>query len=299
MSDSTASSATADMPRGSTLANYIALTKPKQTALLLATAVGAYVLTASPNLDWVRGAVGMLALGLAVSGCTVLNMVLDRDIDAMMGRTAARPLPGGDVDVRAATLFGMVISVAGVVIAAFFSLTFWVVVGSGLFFDLIVYTMWLKRRTPLSILFGGISGGMPALAGRVLALGHVDLVGILLAAGVVLWIPSHILTLALRYQAEYAEADVPVWPRIYGADATRRVIAAATLLAAIVLMTAGVLEHIALPALLLLGILGATICGLAVYGLVRPSERTNWLLFKGASVYMLGAFVCLTFGAIL
>lgn len=287
------------MPRGSTLANYIALTKPKQTALLLATAVGAYVLTASPNLDWVRGALGVLALGLAVSGCTVLNMVLDRDIDAMMGRTATRPLPGGEIDVRAATLFGMAISVAGVVIAAFISLAFWVVVGSGLFFDLIVYTLWLKRRTPLSILFGGISGGMPALAGRVLALGHIDLVGILLAAGVVLWIPSHILTLALRYEAEYTEADVPVWPRIYGADATRRVIAAATLLAAIVLMTAGVLEHVALPALLLLGILGSAICGLAVYGLIRPSEGTNWLLFKSASVYMLGAFVCLTFGAVL
>lgn len=287
------------MARASTLANYVALTKPKQTALLLATAIGAYVLTASPELDWTRGAIGILALGLAVSGCTVLNMVLDRDIDAMMGRTATRPLPGGDIDVRTATLVGMVLSVAGVVIAAFFSLTFWVIVGSGLFFDLIVYTMWLKRRTPLSILFGGVSGGMPALAGRALALGHIDVVGILLAAGVVLWIPSHILTLALRYEADYAEADVPVWPRIYGADATRRVIAVATLLAAIVLMAAGVLERVAPPALVLLGVLGAAICGLAAYGLVRPSERTNWLLFKGASAYMLGAFVCLTFGAIL
>ncbi len=281
------------------LASYLALIKPRQTGLLLTTAIGAYVLTASPNLDWPRAALGMLAIGLAVSGCTVLNMVLDRDIDAMMGRTASRPLPGGDIDVRTATVLGMVLSVAGVVLAAFFSLTFWAVIGSGLFFDLIVYTMWLKRRTPLSILFGGISGGMPALAGRVLAIGHVDLVGLLLAAGVVLWIPSHILTLTLRYEDDYADADVPVWPRVFGPTATRRTVAATTFLAAVVLMVAGVLADLATPALVALGTLGLAICGLAVFALLRPSERTNWLLFKGASAYMLGAFVCLTFGAVL
>ncbi|PKQ21163.1 MAG: protoheme IX farnesyltransferase [Actinobacteria bacterium HGW-Actinobacteria-6] len=299
MSDSTASTAAAQVRRVSALSSYIALMKPKQTALLLATGAGAYILTAAPSVDWTRLTLGVIALGLSVSGCTVLNMVLDRDIDAMMGRTSNRPLPAGDINVRVATVLGMVISVSGVAVAAMISPLFWAVIGCGFFFDLVIYTMWLKRRTPLSILFGGISGGMPALAGRVLALGRVDAVGLLLAAGVVLWIPSHILTLAMRYEGEYGEAGVPVWPRVYGADITRRTIAAATFLAAVALMLAGVLEGIAPLALGLLGVLGVAICTLAVLGMLRPSEKVNWMLFKSASVYMLGAFLCLVFGAVL
>lgn len=280
-------------------AAYVALTKPKQTALLLATGIGSYVLTAAPHVSWARFGAGMAALALAVSGCTVLNMVLDRDIDAMMGRTSQRPLPGGDIDVRVATVFGMVISLAGVGIAALLSPLFWAVVGCGFFFDLIIYTMWLKRRTPLSILFGGISGGMPALAGRVLAIGHIDAVGLLLAAGVVLWIPSHILTLSTRFAGEYDGAGVPVWPVVFGPTATRRVVAGATILAAVVLTTAGILERIAPVALAGLIALGVGVSALGVAALGWPSEDRNLLLFKAASAYMLGAFGCLTLGAVL
>ncbi len=281
------------------IAAYVALTKPKQTALLLATGIGAYVLTASSQMAWGRFAAGMGALALAVSGCTVLNMVLDRDIDAMMGRTSSRPLPGGEIDVRLATAFGMVMSLAGVGLAALLSPLFWAVVGCGFFFDLVIYTMWLKRRTSLSILFGGISGGMPALAGRVLVLGRIDAVGVLLATGVVLWIPSHILTLSLRYAGEYDDAGVPVWPGVYGPDATRRVVAIATMLAVVVLTAAGVLEHIAPTALAGLVGLGIALSGLALAALVSPSDKRNWVLFKAASVYMLGAFALLTLGAVL
>lgn len=299
MNGSVTSSAATEALREASIGAYVSLTKPKQTALLLATAIGAYVLTASPKLEWARAALGILAIGLAVSGCTVLNMVLDRDIDKMMGRTASRPLPVGAIDVHTATVLGMLLSTTGVVMAALLSLTFFAVIGCGLFFDLIVYTLWLKRRTPFSILSGGFSGGMPALAGRVLALGHIDVVGLLLAAGVVLWIPAHILTLALRYEGEYADADVPVWPRVYGAEATRRVIAGGALLAAIVLTAAGFVERIAAPALITLGVLGGALCALATFSLFRPSERANWRLFKVASLYMLAAFGCLTFGAVL
>lgn len=299
VSDSNTSTLAAREQRMPSIAAYVALIKPKQTALLLATGVGAYVLTASTQMDCPRFGIGMTALALAVSGCTVLNMVLDRDIDAMMGRTSARPLPGGEIDVRVATVLGMAMSLAGVGIAALLGTLFWAVVGCGFFFDLIIYTMWLKRRTPLSILFGGISGGMPALAGRVLVLGHIDAVGLLLAAGVVLWIPSHILTLSTRYAGDYDDAGVPVWPSVYGPTATRRVVAAATILAAAVLTVAGVLEHIAPVALVALIVIGVAVSALGLAALIRPSEKRNWLLFKAASAYMLGAFACLTLGAVI
>lgn len=277
----------------------LALTKPKQTGLLLVTAVGAYALTAAPAIDAVRLIVGTCALALAISGCTVLNMVLDRDIDAKMDRTASRPLPRGEVSVRQAVTVGVAMSAAGLALAAACSAAFLVVVGAGLFFDLVVYTAWLKRRSPLSILIGGLSGGMPALAGRVLALGRVDAVGVMLALGVVLWIPAHILTLATRHAKEYERAGVPVWPSVYGERSARRAIAVGSVLGTIVLTVAGLVEGITRGAIVTLVLLGLALDALAALVLVSPTDEHNWVLFKAASVYMLGAFLCLTFGAVL
>ncbi|MGB4593486.1 MAG: protoheme IX farnesyltransferase [Coriobacteriia bacterium] len=299
VSDSDTAVAVADAQRVPAVAAYMALTKPKQTALLLATGIGAYILTASPQVEWLRFALGIIALALAVSGCTALNMVLDRDIDAKMGRTARRPLPSGDMSAASALVFALALSIVGLAIAWSLSAAFGAVVSAGFFFDLVIYTMWLKRRTPLSIVFGGISGGMPALAGRVLALGRVDAVGALLAAGVVLWIPAHILTLSTRYQTEYAAAGVPVWPGVFGPDATRRVVAVGTMLSTVVLTAAGVIEHIGSGALAALVGIGVVLDVVAIAALVRPSESWNWMLFKTASIYMLAAFACLTLGAVL
>jgi protoheme IX farnesyltransferase len=188
---------------------------------------------------------------------------------------------------------------AGLVLAGTCSAAFLAVVGAGLFFDLVVYTAWLKRRSPLSILFGGVSGGMPALAGRVLAIGRVDAVGVMLALGVVLWIPAHILTLATRHAKEYERAGVPVWPTAYGERSARRAIAVGSVLGTVVLTAAGLMEGITRGAIITLAVLGLVLDGLALLVLVSPTEERNWVLFKAASVYMLGAFLCLTFGAVL
>ncbi len=278
---------------------YLALTKPLQTVLLLITGVCAYALSRPGTVAWGEMVAAALALTGAVAGCTVLNMVLDRDIDARMGRTVRRPLPSGAVSVRAALIFGLALSVPGLTLAWALSPLFGLVVSLGFAIDLGVYTLWLKRRTPLSILFGGVSGGMPALAGRALAVGQVDAVGLLLAAGVLLWIPAHILTLATHYAREYHLAGVPVWPNVYGPTATRRVVAVATLLDVAVLVTAGWLLQIHPMAMGVLALLGTGLTGLSVALLIRPSQRLNWVLFKFASLYMLGAFVCLTVGTVL
>ncbi len=285
--------------RAQTARAYLALTKPLQTLLLLITGVCAYALSRPGAVNGSELAAAALALTGAVAGCTVLNMILDRDIDARMGRTVRRPLPAGRVSVRAALIFGLALSVPGLALAWALSPLFGLIVSLGFGIDLGVYTLWLKRRTPLSILWGGISGGMPALAGRALAIGRVDLVGVLLAAGVLLWIPAHILTLATHYAREYHLAGVPVWPNVYGPTATRRVIALATLLDVAVLGTAGWLLSIHPVTLGVLAVLGAGLTGLSVAVLLRPTERLNWVLFKFASLYMLGAFVCLTIGTVL
>jgi protoheme IX farnesyltransferase len=281
-------------PRVSAL---FALTKQRQSVLLLVTGVGAYALTLPGAIDWPRLLLGSSALWLAVSGCTVLNMVLDRDIDAKMARTARRPLPTGEVPVGVATAFGVALSAPGLVLAWVLGPAFGAVVTAGFVIDFVVYTAWLKRRTPLSILIGGLSGGMPALAGRVLAIGSVDIVGVLLAAGVLLWIPAHILTLAMRRADEYRTAGVPVWPSVYGATATRRLIAGSSVLGALTLVSAGILVGVHQWALAVLAVLGMALCALAAAGLLRPSDKHDWLLFKAASVYMAASFGCLVAGA--
>lgn len=301
MRDATSSDAlragglTARRPR---VAAYAELTKPKQTALLMATAVGAYLMAAPAPVPWRAFVLAMVGLLAAICGSTALNMVLDRDVDARMARTERRPLPAGEVTVGEAAAFGALLSAAGVGIAWRAGALFGAVVAVGLAFDVLVYTWWLKRRTASSILVGGVAGGMPALAGRVLATGSVDAVGLLLAAGVLLWIPAHILTLAMAHAGEYEAAGIPVWPLVHGETSTRRLVAGATAAAAVVLTLAGVLAEVHPVALAALGVAGAAMTALAAAAFVAPSERLNWVLFKAASVYMLAAFTCLTVGAV-
>jgi protoheme IX farnesyltransferase len=280
------------------LADWLALTKGRQTMLLLLTGLGSYALTCGPHIRlW--EALGMTAgLLLSISGCTVLNMLVDRDLDACMSRTADRPLPAGRIQPGHALVFGGALATAGLCISLRLGAAFGTLVGLGLAFDLLVYTVWLKRRTAMSIFFGGVAGAMPALAGRLLALGSIDAVGLLLSASVLLWIPSHILTLAIRYARDYERAQVPVWPNVYGLTNTRILIAAASLLNTVSLAAGAIL--LAMPPVLLAILLGASLmmAGLSAREVIQPSEQGNWLLFKLASCYMLVALLLLTIGGI-
>jgi protoheme IX farnesyltransferase len=281
------------------LADYWSLIKFRQTALLLITGLSSYALTRGLPLDPVESVWMATGLLLSISGCTALNMLLDRDIDARMGRTMDRPLAAGRMRPLEAALFGGLLSVVGLIHCLALDLRFGIVVALGFAFDLLVYTVWLKRRTPLSIVLGGVSGGMPVLAGRVLALGRVDVIGVLLTSSVLLWIPSHILTLTLRYADDYDRAGVPVWPNVYGRQVTRLVIAGANLLNVLVLLTCAWLLRVHVVALIpLLGMsLGMFV--LASLQLVAPTDERNWVLFKVASVYMLASSLLLTVGALL
>jgi protoheme IX farnesyltransferase len=274
------------MSRGHKIRDYWALIKSLQTGLLLATGLAGFLSAHRPQGAWLTllGLAGSLAL--AISGSTVLNMVYDADIDARMKRTCWRPLPKGQVSVREATLLGGVLSALGIGWALAMLPAYGLIVFAGLFFDVIVYTIWLKRRTPYAIIIGGLAGGMPVLAGRVLAIGQVDAVGIMLALGVLLWIPTHIMTFSMRHSDDYRSAGVPTFSAVYGFRATRAIIAVSSLAAALVMAYAAALIGASWGWIRLLGILDAGLLGLAVWGLVRPSERASFSLFKYASVYM-------------
>lgn len=272
---------------------YRPLIKTSQTSLLLATGVAGY-LSAGIQVDLVTFTGLILSLFLSISGSTILNMWYDHDIDTVMNRTHNRPLAAGMVGLGEALRLGLVVSLLGVGLAIAMAPLYGLVVFAGLFFDVVVYTIWLKRKTCWSIVWGGIAGGMPILAGRVLAVGHVDLVGILLSLAVLFWIPTHTLTFSIRFHDDYKAAGVPTFPSTYGFAFTRTVIAVSAVLAAVCIGWASVLIGVEAGFLRLLVVLATGLLVLSFATVTRPSERVNFGLFKYASLYMLCSMVVLS-----
>ncbi|HNN14098.1 MAG TPA: UbiA family prenyltransferase, partial [Anaerolineales bacterium] len=186
----------------SKFAMFWSLTKPSQSGLLLATGLAGYMSARCPvfNISTIIGL--SISLFLAIAGSTLLNMWWDRDIDAKMGRTQKRVTSKGLVSDKEVLMVGVLISVIGIGWALAMDWLYGAVVFAGWFFDVIVYSMWLKRRTCWSIVWGGISGAMPILAGRVLGLESIDWIGLMLALGVLLWIPTHTLTFSMKFQKD-------------------------------------------------------------------------------------------------
>jgi protoheme IX farnesyltransferase len=270
---------------------YWPLFKSLQTGLLVSTGLAGYMSARCPVFN-VPTMVGLLvSLVASISGSTVLNMWWDRDIDAKMSRTKKRPLASGMVDPRKALLVGFILSGFGVGLALVMDLMYGAIIFAGLFFDVVVYTMWLKRRTCWSIVWGGVSGGMPILAGRALGLGSLDWIGAVLALGVLFWIPTHILTFSMRYFNDYQAAGVPTFPSTYGLATTRATIAISSILAALAMGMAAWGIGMQWGFLRLLGVLSGGLFLLAVSMIFRPSERINFGLFKYASLYMLASML--------
>jgi protoheme IX farnesyltransferase len=273
---------------------YWSLTKSLQTGLLLSTGLAGFMSARCPVMHWYDFLGLGTSLFMAIAGSTILNMWYDRDIDMVMNRTHHRPLADGRLSPAEGLRLGLVLSVLGIGLAVLMAPLYGLVVFAGLFFDVVVYTLWLKRRTCWSIVLGGISGGMPILAGRAFGLGHIDGIGILLAMAVLFWIPTHIMTFSMRYFDDYQAAKIPTFPSTYGYAITRFAIAISSIIAALSIGSAGILIGLQWGFLRLLAVLSAGLFLLAAASLFRPSERNNFGLFKYASLYMLSAMILLS-----
>jgi heme o synthase len=275
----------------SNLRLYFPLIKSLQTGLLLTTGLAGYMSAQCPLSHWTT-LLGMAAsLFLAISGSTVLNMWYDRDIDRIMKRTCKRPLAAGEINPGQVLRLGLLLSILGVGWATWMQSLFGLIVFAGLFFDVVVYTVWLKRRTCWSIIWGGLSGGMPILAGRALGLGSIDWIGIMLALSVLFWIPTHIMTFSLKYRADFQAAGIPTFPSIYGVQFTRATIAVSSVMSALCIGLAAYGVGMTWGYLRMLVVLSAGLLALAAGSIVQPSERVNFGLFKYASLYMLSSML--------
>jgi len=270
---------------------FLPLIKSLQTGLLLVTGLAGFMSASCPVTHWTTLAGLTGSLFLAISGSTILNMWYDRDIDCKMNRTGDRPLASGRISHEEALRVGLALSTLGVGWAVALDPLYGLIVFAGLFFDVVVYTIWLKRRTAWSILWGGISGGMPILAGRVLGTGGLDWIGIALSLSVLFWIPTHIMTFSMKYHEDYKAAGIPTFPSTYGFSFTRLTIALSSIIASLSIGLAAYGIGMSWGYLRMLLALSVALLALAISSILKPSERLNFGLFKFASVYMLSSML--------
>ena len=215
-----------------TAADYVALLKPRVMSLVVFTAfVG---LVAAPvTLNPLLAVIAILAIAIGAGASGALNMWYDADIDAVMTRTANRPVPSGRVRPGEALAFGLVLSVLSVLTLGV--LVNWLsaaLLAFTIFFYVVVYTMWLKRSTPQNIVIGGAAGAFPPMIGWAAATGSIGLESVILFLITFLWTPPHFWALALFKCEDYGRAGIPMMPNVAGEASTRRQIFAYTLLVA-------------------------------------------------------------------
>lgn len=203
------------------VAAYVALTKPRIIELLLVTTVPTQIVAArglpSPWLILATVVGGTMAAG----GANAINMVVDRDIDAIMHRTRHRPLVTGAITPQAAIRFAIALEVVAFAwLWAFVNLLSAVLAVAACLFYVFVYTLWLKRTSRHNIVIGGAAGAVPVLIGWSSVTGTLDWPPLILFAVIFYWTPPHFWALAIRYRDDYAAADVPMLPAVVSVRAT-------------------------------------------------------------------------------
>ncbi|AZO78752.1 MULTISPECIES: heme o synthase [unclassified Bosea (in: a-proteobacteria)] len=277
--------------------DFFELLKPRVMFLVVVTALGGMV-AAPGTVNPVIGFAALLAIavGAGASGC--LNMWWDADIDAVMARTAGRPIPAGRILPSEALAFGLTLSVGSVLVLGLVAnLLSAAMLAFTIFFYAVIYSMWLKRATPQNIVIGGAAGAFPPMIGEAVVTGDFGLTSIVLFAIIFLWTPPHFWALALVKSDDYARAGIPMLPNVAGPAATRRQIVAYTLVLAPVAV---------LPALMgfggLIYLVVSVVTGLAMIGLslrvlrVTEGEAANkaaYALFGFSILYLFLLFAVL------
>jgi protoheme IX farnesyltransferase len=276
------------------VADYATLTKPRIMLLILITAYGAMAFAADGLPRMGLALATLFGLGLSSGGASALNHVLDRDIDARMRRTAARPVASGRVSPEAAAGFGigLIVASAAVLLLYVNALTAALALAGALFY-VVVYTWWLKRRTVQNIVIGGAAGAVPPLVGWAAVTGDLGLAAVFMFALVFYWTPPHFWALAILTKDDYAAAGVPMLPAVRGDDETARQILLYTVLLVGLSLLPFLSQTFGAVYLVSSVVLGAWFLLLAAR-LVRDTSRAN---ARAVFLYSL-AYLALMFAAI-
>ena len=205
--------------------DYLTLLKPRVMSLVVFTALVGLLL-APGGIEPIAGIVSVCAIAVGAGAASAINMWYDRDIDAVMRRTLHRPLPAGRLHPTESLVLGVVLSVGSVwALAIWSNRTSALLLAATILYYVVIYTMWLKRRTPQNVVIGGVSGALPPVVGWSAVTGSIEPGAVFLFAVIFLWTPPHSWALALFRQEDYATAGVPMLPVAVGRRATGQQIA--------------------------------------------------------------------------
>jgi len=276
------------------LRDYIEVTKPKTVVLLVFTSVAAMAISGLSERSFAPLLIlaGLIAITTSTAGCNTVTCYIDRDIDAIMRRTSRRPIPTGRIaPPQRALAWGLFLIAVGLVLGLWINVISFVILLLGVLDNVVVYSLLLKRRNPLNIVLGGFSGGLPAMFGWSTVTGTIGLLPILLAGLVVLWIPSHIWSLAILSKEDYARAGVPMLPVVMEEKAALRCIVATVVLMipfSLAVYWEGGFGWIYSASAL---ILGAVVLLVNLHLFIKPTRENAYRAFKASSPYLFLLFL--------
>ncbi|WP_375272363.1 heme o synthase [Sphingomonas sp.] len=273
--------------------DFLALTKPRVMTLVVFTGLCG-MLAAPVGVHPVIGFTAILCIALGAGAAGALNQWYEADIDAVMKRTAKRPLPGGRMDRQAALHFGVGLAAFSVILMGLaVNLAAAAILTVSILFYVLIYTVWLKRRTPQNIVIGGAAGAFPPLIGWAAATGEVAMLPVLLFALVFLWTPPHFWALALFIESDYAKAGVPMLPVVAGERVTRRQVGLYTIPMALVAIAPWPLgltgAFYGVAATVLTGVF-AVLAARVAFGANTPAMKPEKRLFAYSIIYLFVIF---------
>ena len=282
--------------------DFFELLKPRVMSLVVFTAFAGLIL-APGSIHPVLGFIAILCIAVGAGASGALNMWYDADIDAVMSRTAKRPIPDGRVTPGEALAFGLMLSFFSVAILGL--VINWFAAGLlafTIFFYAVVYTMWLKRWTPQNIVIGGAAGSFPPKIGWACVTGGVSMESIVLFLIIFLWTPAHFWALALFKMRDYGAVGVPMMPNVAGEASTKRQIVAYTLLTAVIAVVPAAAGWAGPVYGVFAAVLGAVflICSIAVWRMPDGDEKMvpAKKMFAYSILYLFAIFMALMFDTI-
>ena len=284
---------TTDALQGPSVADFWNLLKPRVMSLVIFTGFAGMFLAPADMHPLLFG-ISLFAIAAGAGASGAINQWYDRDIDAIMLRTRNRPIPSGAVEPAEALSFGLVISALSVLLLGLASNWFAAgLLAFTIFFYGVVYSIWLKRRTPQNIVIGGAAGALPPVIGWVAVTGTMPIEPLILFAIIFMWTPPHFWALALVRNQDYQRANIPMMPVVAGAPETRRQI----LIYAALLAPLGVLPTlIGMSSVfygLLAGVLGVNFIRLSWQLFRAPSDDAARRLFGFSIIYLFLLFLAL------
>jgi len=265
---------------------YFLVTKPAMVSLLVFTGVVGFVLASQGTFPAGTFLLLLLALTSGCAGANTLTGYIDRDIDAVMVRTRHRPIPSSQLSPGQALTFGLVLVFLALGFALYLNLLTFVLISLGLVNNVVMYSLWAKRRTPLNIFAGSLAGGLPAVSGYAAYANSIGPGGLWLGAIVMMWIPVHVWSIAIKYKADYTEAGVPMLPVIVSKERAVQLIALVSGLLVVISLVPAVLGLFGSVYLYSALLLGAVLFFLSLWLMFRPSETHAWILFKVSGLYL-------------